>query len=150
VSFQAIRLDHIKLAVMASLLVARVLTPMMAAYILKPIVTVYQEPRWMKIYPRYRLVLLAHRRHHDRCHGFLFFFALVALLDTAAALLHSSSRPTTNPRRRRSILSCRPVRRWLHSGSAAEQARLLVSKVARHDFFATLIAMLEARQAPAM
>ena len=38
------------LAVAASLLVARVLTPMMSAYILKPIVKAHQEPRWMRIY----------------------------------------------------------------------------------------------------
>ncbi len=38
------------LAVFASLVVARVLTPMMAAYILKPIVTQEAEPRWLQRY----------------------------------------------------------------------------------------------------
>ncbi len=41
------------LAVGASLLVARVLTPMMAAYILKPIVGSHQDPRWMNTYMRW-------------------------------------------------------------------------------------------------
>ena len=41
------------LAVFASLVVARVLTPMMAAYMLKPIVTAYKEPRWLQIYMRW-------------------------------------------------------------------------------------------------
>ena len=41
-----------RLAVAASLLVARVLTPMMAAYMLKPIVTAHEDPRWMSIYMR--------------------------------------------------------------------------------------------------
>jgi len=53
------------LAVFASLVVARVLTPMMAAYILKPIVTPEAEPRWLLRYmgwvawcTRHRLVTM--------------------------------------------------------------------------------------------
>ena len=38
------------LAVFASLVVARVLTPMMAAYLMKPIVTAEREPRWLQRY----------------------------------------------------------------------------------------------------
>jgi multidrug efflux pump subunit AcrB len=38
------------LAVFASLVVARVLTPMMAAYLLKPIVAAEREPRWLGYY----------------------------------------------------------------------------------------------------
>src|SRR5690349_1692380 len=38
------------LAVFASLVVARMLTPMMAAYLLKPIVTAEQEPGWLRRY----------------------------------------------------------------------------------------------------
>ena len=49
------------LAVAASLLVARVLTPMMAAYILKPIVTAHAEPRWMRIYMRWASWCVKHR-----------------------------------------------------------------------------------------
>src|SRR5438270_6149419 len=40
------------LAVFASLVVARVLTPMMAAYLLKPAATGHQDPRWLQIYMR--------------------------------------------------------------------------------------------------
>ena len=40
------------LAVFASLVVARVLTPMMAAYLLKPIVG-HRDPRWMRIYMKW-------------------------------------------------------------------------------------------------
>ena len=40
------------LAVFASLVVARMLTPMMAAYLLKPIVTAHREPKWLQIYMR--------------------------------------------------------------------------------------------------
>jgi multidrug efflux pump subunit AcrB len=49
------------LAVAASLLVARVLTPMMAAYILKPIVTAHQDPRWMGIYIKWASWCIKHR-----------------------------------------------------------------------------------------
>jgi len=49
------------LAVAASLLVARVLTPMMAAYILKPIVTAHAEPSWMRIYMRWAGWCVKHR-----------------------------------------------------------------------------------------
>src|SRR5690606_3740499 len=40
------------LAVFASLVVARMLTPMMAAYMLKPIVDAHREPRWLARYMR--------------------------------------------------------------------------------------------------
>ena len=53
------------LAVFASLVVARMLTPMMAAYILKPVVTAAHEPRWLQRYmgwvawcTRHRLVTM--------------------------------------------------------------------------------------------
>ena len=49
------------LAVGASLLVARMLTPMMAAYILKPIVTEHPEPGWMKRYMRWATWCVNHR-----------------------------------------------------------------------------------------
>jgi multidrug efflux pump subunit AcrB len=38
------------LAVFASLVVARVLTPMMAAYLLRPIAGEHADPRWMRLY----------------------------------------------------------------------------------------------------
>src|SRR6478609_6895255 len=49
------------LAVVASLLVARVLTPMMAAYILKPIVTAEKEAGWLRVYMRWAAACLKHR-----------------------------------------------------------------------------------------
>ena len=39
-------------AIFASLLVARLLTPMMAAYIMKPSTHVHEEPKWMPLYLR--------------------------------------------------------------------------------------------------
>lgn len=49
------------LAVFASLIVARVLTPMMAAYLLKPIVHAGREPRWLQTYMRWVAACLRHR-----------------------------------------------------------------------------------------
>ncbi len=49
------------LAVFASLVVARLLTPMMAAYILKPIVGTHHEPRWMGVYLRWAAWCVRHR-----------------------------------------------------------------------------------------
>ena len=48
-------------AVFASLVVARVLTPMMAAYILKPIVTAAHEPGWLKRYMVWATWCMKHR-----------------------------------------------------------------------------------------
>ena len=49
------------LAVFASLVVARLLTPMMAAYLLKPIVGTHHEPRWMGVYLRWAAWCVRHR-----------------------------------------------------------------------------------------
>ncbi len=49
------------LAVFASLVVARLLTPMMAAYILKPLVGTHHEPRWMGVYLRWAAWCVRHR-----------------------------------------------------------------------------------------
>jgi multidrug efflux pump subunit AcrB len=49
------------LAVFASLVVARVLTPMMAAYLLKPIVTKEKEPGWMVKYMVWVAWCMKHR-----------------------------------------------------------------------------------------
>ena len=49
------------LAVFASLVVARILTPMMAAYMLKPIVGEHKDPHWMKTYLRWAAWCVKHR-----------------------------------------------------------------------------------------
>ena len=48
-------------AIFASLLVARLLTPMMAAYIMKPSTHVHEEPMWMPLYLRITRWTLNHR-----------------------------------------------------------------------------------------
>ncbi len=49
------------LAVFASLVVARLLTPMMAAYIMKPLVGLEKEPRWLDAYMRASAWCIRHR-----------------------------------------------------------------------------------------
>jgi multidrug efflux pump subunit AcrB len=49
------------LAVVASLVVARMLTPMMAAYMLKPIKGEHKEPAWLNIYMGWAAWCLRHR-----------------------------------------------------------------------------------------
>ncbi|MCV2364604.1 efflux RND transporter permease subunit [Paucibacter sp. DJ1R-11] len=49
------------IAVFASLVVARMLTPMMAAYILKPSTKLHAEPRWLAVYTGWAAWCLRHR-----------------------------------------------------------------------------------------
>ncbi|WP_348944036.1 efflux RND transporter permease subunit [Chitinibacter sp. FCG-7] len=72
------------LAVMASLVVARLLTPMMAAYLLKPILTQEKEGRIMQTYLKWAEWCLRHRKTTAAL-SILFFvgsLALVPLLPT--------------------------------------------------------------------
>lgn len=48
-------------AIFASLVVARLLTPMMAAYLMKPSTHVHEEPQWMPLYLRMTRWTLSHR-----------------------------------------------------------------------------------------
>lgn len=95
------------LAVFASLVVARMLTPMMAAYILKPLVGAEKEPRWLAFYMRLAERSLRHR-FTTMVLATLFFFGSVAMIP----LLKTGFIPPTTTRRPRSICRCRRARRW--------------------------------------
>ena len=73
------------LAVFASLVVARMLTPMMAAYLMKPLAQGGEDPRWLRVYGRWAALCVRHR--FITLLGALAFFvgslALVPLLPTA-------------------------------------------------------------------
>ena len=73
------------LAVFASLVVARMLTPMMAAYLMKPLAQGGEDPRWLRVYGRWAAWCVRHR--FITLLGALAFFvgslALVPLLPTA-------------------------------------------------------------------
>ena len=112
------------LAVVASLLVARVLTPMMAAYMLKPIVTAHEDPRWMKIYMRWATWCMQHRVW-TMLAATVFFFGSVALIP----LLPKGFIPQDDNSQTQVYLELPPGSTLAQTKSTAEHARQLVSKV---------------------
>ncbi|HRC70119.1 MAG TPA: efflux RND transporter permease subunit, partial [Candidatus Competibacter denitrificans] len=67
------------LAVFASLVVARMLTPMMAAYLIKPMRHEAPEPRWLRVYQRWASWCVRHRLLTMIGAG-LFFIGSIALV----------------------------------------------------------------------
>ncbi|SFC29845.1 Multidrug efflux pump subunit AcrB [Polaromonas sp. OV174] len=113
------------LAVFASLVVARVLTPMMAAYLLKPIVGQHVEPRWMKLYLRAASWCMQHRVT-TMIAATLFFLGSVALIP----LLPSGFMPADDSSQTQVYLELPPGATLAQTTVSAEQARRLVSQVA--------------------
>lgn len=66
------------LAVFASLVVARMLTPVMAAYLLKPVIHAGEESRWMRAYLRGAAWVMRHRVQ-TMVYAVLFFAGSLAL-----------------------------------------------------------------------
>ena len=112
------------LAVMASLLVARVLTPMMAAYMLKPLVGAHKEPFWMKSYLRAAAWCLKHRVI-TMVAATAFFVGSVMLIP----LLPTGFIPPDDNSQTQVYLELQPGSSLAQTMAAAEQARLLVGKV---------------------
>ncbi len=112
------------LAVFASLVVARVLTPMMAAYILKPIVGGHKEPGWMATYMRAATWCLKHRVT-TMVAATIFFFGSVMLIP----LLPTGFIPPDDNSQTQVYLELPPGSTLAQTMASAEQARLLVSKV---------------------
>jgi multidrug efflux pump subunit AcrB len=113
------------LAVFASLVVARVLTPMMAAYILKPIVGGHgQDARWMRIYMRCVNWSMRHRVA-TMVLSTLFFFGSVALIP----LLPTGFIPPDDNSQTQVYLELPPGSTLAQTQATAEQARLMIAKV---------------------
>ncbi|MBA3774628.1 MAG: efflux RND transporter permease subunit [Ramlibacter sp.] len=113
------------LAVFASLVVARVLTPMMAAYMLKPIVTgEAKDPRWMQIYLRCVHWSMKHRVV-TMVLSTLFFFGSVALIP----LLPTGFVPPDDNSQTQVYLELPPGATLAQTLAAAEHARVMISKV---------------------
>ena len=113
------------LAVFASLVVARVLTPMMAAYIMKPIVGVAHEPKWLTRYmgwvawcTRHRLVtiLLA----------LLFFIGSIMLVP----LLPKGFIPPNDNSQTQVYVELPPGSTLTQTQASAEQARQVLMQLA--------------------
>ena len=112
------------LAVGASLIVARMLTPMMAAYILKPIVTAYKEPGWLKIYMRMANWCVRHRLATAVASG-AFFFGSIMLIP----LLPTGFVPPDDNSQTQVYLELPPGSTLEQTVNTAESARAMISKV---------------------
>ncbi|HSV82626.1 MAG TPA: efflux RND transporter permease subunit, partial [Ramlibacter sp.] len=112
------------LAVFASLVVARVLTPMMAAYLLKPIAAAHEDPRWMKIYLRWAAWCLRHRLATVIA-SFLFFVGSILLIP----LLPTGFIPPDDNSQTQVYLELPPGSTLAQTRTLAEQARAAVMQV---------------------
>jgi len=111
------------IAVFFSLVVARMLTPMMAAYILKPPTREHHEPRWMEVYTGWAAWCLKHRLLTTFAAVVFFFgsFALVPLLPTGFV-------PPDDLSQTQVYLSLPPGSTFKESFAAAEHARGIVEQ----------------------
>ncbi len=111
------------IAVFFSLVVARMLTPMMAAYILKPPKPGHAEPFWMGGYLKWVAWCLRHRVITLLATAGFFFgsFALVPLLPTGFI-------PPDDLSQTQVYLSLPPGSTYADTLAAAEQARAIVQK----------------------
>lgn len=112
------------LAVFASLVVARMLTPMMAAYILKPIVTAEKEPRWLAAYMHMAEWCLRHR-FTTMVLATLFFFGSVAMIP----LLKTGFIPPDDNSQTQVYLSLAPGSTLAQTTAAAEETRRRVMAI---------------------
>jgi multidrug efflux pump subunit AcrB len=111
-------------AVFASLVVARVLTPMMAAYIMKPSTHVHEEPMWMPLYLRITRWTLGHRwiTMFSAIGFFVGSLFLVPLIPTGFI-------PPDDNSQTQVYLELAPGTTLAQTRVAAEQARTMISKV---------------------
>jgi multidrug efflux pump subunit AcrB len=112
------------LAVVASLVVARMLTPMMAAYMLKPVTGEHKEPGWMKIYLRMVGWCLKHRLM-TMLGATAFFIGSVMLIP----LLPTGFIPPDDNSQTQVYIELPPGSTLDQTRRAAEQARQLVTGV---------------------
>ncbi len=112
------------LAVVASLVVARVLTPMMSAYMLKPAQGEHKELVWMKIYMRMATWSLKHR-FLTMLGATAFFLASIALI----ALLPTGFIPPDDNSQTQVYLELPPGSTLEQTKRSAERARQLVTGV---------------------
>ena len=112
------------LAVAASLLVARVLTPMMAAYILKPMVSVHGDPRWMRIYMGWAQWCVRNRLITAVAAGAFFVCSLMLI-----PLLPKGFIPPDDNSQTQAYLELAPGSTLAQTRAVAEDARARLMKV---------------------
>ncbi len=111
------------IAVFFSLVVARMLTPMMAAYTLKPFAATHREPRWLVHYKGWAVWCLDHRLRTSVAVilGFIASFALAALLPTGFMPGDDLSQTIIS-------LELPPGSTFAKTLATAEKARMIVQK----------------------
>lgn len=112
------------LAVFASLVVARVLTPMMAAYMLKPIVQDHKDPAWMRIYLKAVEWCMSHRVATVIASA-LFFIGSILLIP----LLPTGFIPPDDNSQTQVYLELSPGATLEQTKASAEHARQMIMKV---------------------
>ncbi len=112
------------LAVLASLLVARVLTPMMAAYVMKPNPRPHQDPFWMGVYMQASRWALNHRWITMGLAG-AFFVGSIMLIP----LLPKGFIPPDDNSQTQVYVELPPGSTLGQTREAAETARQLIAKV---------------------
>ncbi|MEY4651484.1 MAG: hypothetical protein RI884_65 [Pseudomonadota bacterium] len=112
------------LAVLASLVVARVLTPMMSAYLLRPIVTAEAEPRWLQRYMGMARWCMQHRVVTIVL-SMLFFIGSLALIP----LLPTGFIPPDDNSQTQVYLELPPGATLAQTREAAEHARARIAQV---------------------
>jgi len=112
------------LAVFASLVVARMLTPMMAAYLLKPAKHGHEEPRWLRTYTGW-VSWTMRNRVKTMIFATLFFIASVALIP----LLPTGFIPPDDNSQTQVYLELPPGSTLEQTTALAEKARLAVMRV---------------------
>jgi len=111
------------IAVFFSLVVARMLTPMMAAYLLRPPSASRHQPRWMEVYTGWAAWCLKHRILTLLATAAFFFgsFSLVPLLATGFI-------PPDDLSQTQVYLALQPGSSFKESLAIAEEARRIVEK----------------------
>ncbi|GAB1385444.1 efflux RND transporter permease subunit [Melaminivora sp.] len=122
------------LAVFASLVVARLLTPMMAAYLLKPLLAQEREPRWLAAYMRASAWCLRHRLL-TLLGALLFFLGSIALI----ALLPSGFIPADDNAQTQVTLELPPGSKLQQTHALALQAAERTMAVGHIDSIYTTI-----------
>ena len=112
------------LAVFASLVVARILTPMMAAYVLKPIIDKHGDASWMRLYMRCAGWCLKHRLT-TMIAATVFFIGSVMLIP----LLPTGFIPPDDNSQTQVYLELPPGSTLAQTVKMAEHARALLSGV---------------------
>jgi multidrug efflux pump subunit AcrB len=111
-------------AVFASLLVARILTPMMAAYIMKPSTHVHEEPVWMPLYLKITRWTLSHR-WITMFSAIAFFIGSLFLVP----LIPTGFIPPDDNSQTQVYLELAPGTTLAQTHAAAERAREMISTV---------------------